>query len=339
MNPVLRRRRKKGFQAYFHEKQALGVTMQQGWGVGVVIPARNEELHIAGVLETLPPFVDLAVVINDGSTDATEQYAREALSSANVIILNTGGIGVGGAIDAGHQYLLNQLESPFVSTVMAGDGQMNPKDLEAIIEPVIAKRYDHVKGDRSIHSKGYNNMPFVRKIASFILSFFTSLAAGQRVRDPQCGFTATSYRVLETWNWNNSWRGYGYPNFWLIQLARYGWTIGHVPVESIYRNETSAIRPGSFFMKVGAMMAVQHHIRNISWIISKETPIATLGALMAYTSGWFLLLTGLSGTVDSLVGIKGGLVYVLVMFCWVLAHLFDRMATVAKQKVNKHATT
>ena len=52
--------------------------MQQGWGVGVVIPARNEELHIAGVLETLPPFVDLAVVINDGSTDATEQYAREA---------------------------------------------------------------------------------------------------------------------------------------------------------------------------------------------------------------------------------------------------------------------
>jgi hypothetical protein len=92
-------------------------------------------------------------------------------------------------------------------------------------------------------------------------------------------------------------------------------------------------------MKVGAMMAVQHHIRNISWIISKETPIATLGALMAYTSGWFLLLTGLSGTVDSLVGIKGGLVYVLVMFCWVLAHLFDRMATVAKQKVNKHATT
>ena len=84
--------------------------MQQGWGVGVVIPARNEELHIAGVLETLPPFVDLAVVINDGSTDATEQYAREALSSANVIILNTGGIGVGGAIDAGHQYLLNQLD-------------------------------------------------------------------------------------------------------------------------------------------------------------------------------------------------------------------------------------
>jgi glycosyltransferase involved in cell wall biosynthesis len=339
MNPVLMRSRKKGFQAYFHEKQAVGVTMQQGWSVGVVIPARNEELHIAGVLETLPSFVDLAVVINDGSTDATERYAREASCSANVIVLNTGGIGVGGAIDTGHQYLLNQLQSPFVSAVMAGDGQMNPEDLEAIISPVISSRYDHVKGDRSIHPKGYNNMPFLRKIASLILAFFTTLAAGQRVSDPQCGFTATSHRVLETWNWEKSWGGYGYPNFWLIQLARYGWTIGHAPVESIYRNETSAIKPTSFFIKVGAMMAAEHHLRNVSWVISKETPMATIGALIAYLSGWFVLLNELLRTGDSIIGIKGWLVYALVMFCWFLAHLFDRMATVSKQKAKKHATT
>ena len=327
------------FQAYFHEKPTVGATMQHGWSVGVVVPARNEELHIAGVLETLPSFVDLVVVINDGSTDSTERCAREAACSAKVIVLNTQGIGVGGAIDRGHQCLLEQLEPPFASTVMAGDGQMNPGDLEAILTPVISGRYDHVKGDRSLHPKGYNKMPILRKIASFILAFFTSLAAGQRIRDPQCGFTATSHRVLQSWNWEKSWSGYGYPNFWLIQLAKKGWTIGQIPVESIYRKETSGIKPVSFFIRVGAMMAVEHHRRNGSWICSKETPMPTYGALLAYSLGWVLLFNGTLGAMGSTVGIKGWQSCLAGMFCWFVAHLFDRMATVAKQKVNKRATT
>ena len=313
--------------------------MQHGWSVGVVVPARNEELHIAGVLETLPTYVDLVVVINDGSTDATERCAQEASCSATVIILNTAGIGVGGAIDMGHRCLLEQLEPPFASAVMAGDGQMNPDDLEAILTPVTSGQYDHVKGDRSIHPEGYNKMPRLRKIASFILAFFTSLAAGQRIRDPQCGYTATSHTVLENWKWEKSWSGYGYPNSWLIQLATFGWTIGHIPVESIYRKETSGIKPASFFIRVGAMIAVEHHRRNVSWVRSKKTPMATYGALLAYSLGWMLLLNGMFGAMSTVLGIEGWLSYLAGIFCWMVAHLFDRMATVAKQKVNKHATT
>ena len=52
--------------------------MIQGRRVGVVIPARNEELHIEGVLIHLPETVDLAVVVNDGSVDRTAEAARLA---------------------------------------------------------------------------------------------------------------------------------------------------------------------------------------------------------------------------------------------------------------------
>ena len=55
--------------------------MLDGWRVGVVIPARNEEASIREVLETLPKHVDLAVVINDGSTDRTKTGGERCKST------------------------------------------------------------------------------------------------------------------------------------------------------------------------------------------------------------------------------------------------------------------
>ena len=46
--------------------------------IAVVVPARNEDEHIAKVIETLPDFVDLVVVVDDGSEDQTRQRAQEA---------------------------------------------------------------------------------------------------------------------------------------------------------------------------------------------------------------------------------------------------------------------
>lgn len=51
--------------------------MLEGQYIGVVIPARNEEQHIQAVLETLPTFVDMAVVVDDGSTDETAQRQHQ----------------------------------------------------------------------------------------------------------------------------------------------------------------------------------------------------------------------------------------------------------------------
>ena len=116
--------------------------------------------------------------------------------------------------------MLKSLSEPFVSVVMAGDGQMDPDDLELLIEPVTKNQADYVKGNRCLHQDGLGNMPLVRKIASMILGFFTTLAAGRHVTDPQCGYTATSSLIIKHWNWSKSWKGYGYPNYWLIELSR-----------------------------------------------------------------------------------------------------------------------
>ncbi|MDP6188799.1 MAG: glycosyltransferase family 2 protein [Candidatus Poseidoniaceae archaeon] len=309
------------------------------WRIGVVIPARNEEAAIAEVLETLPVHVDLAVVVDDGSTDRTAERARAAIAPCDVVVVRGDGDGVGASIDRGHQHLLSVLQEPFLSVVMAGDGQMNPDDMEQLVQPIMEGKADHVKGNRKLHRKGYDNMPRIRKMASELLGIFTSLAAGQTIHDPQCGYTATASHVLKKWNWNRSWKGYGYPNFWLINLAKEGWRIAEQPVESIYRNEYSGIKPASFFAKVGCMMAFEHHRRNLSWIKPPLILPHSLFALLAYLLGWSAFLPMVTNDLEDVLVERSIPPILIGLFFWSMAHLFDRLATRTRQELRGNAKT
>ena len=116
--------------------------MYDGMMVGVVIPARNEAEHLGEVLSTIPDFVDKVVVVDDGSNDGTGN-----LVTIEELVTLTGE-GVGAAIDAGHKRLLELFDQDFVSVVIAGDGQMDPADMENLITPVIEGKVHHSKGKR-----------------------------------------------------------------------------------------------------------------------------------------------------------------------------------------------
>ena len=287
--------------------------MLEGQYIGVVIPARNEEHHIQTVLETLPDFIDMAVVIDDGSTDDTAQRANSVKTSFEKIILRTNGIGVGGAIDRGHQYILKNLEHPFISVVMAGDGQMDPENLESLLQPIRAGDADFVKGNRMMNGTDIQQMPKTRRRASKILGWLTTLASGKKITDPQCGYTASSSNLLNQWNWNNSWKDYGYPNYWLIHLSSEGWNVKEVPVRAIYGSEISGIKPKRFFFNVGLMMMKEHHKRCFRHL--KRTPLMWL-ALAAYMLGYASIFLG---TINPLANLA------LPIFWWA-AHRVDRLA-------------
>ena len=48
--------------------------------VGVVVPAYNEESQIKMVLDSMPEFVDRIIVVNDCSSDKTEQVVSEYIN-------------------------------------------------------------------------------------------------------------------------------------------------------------------------------------------------------------------------------------------------------------------
>ena len=99
--------------------------------------------------------VDNVVVINDGSTVILRELLKVMIVKLKLSLINTDGKGVGAAIDYGHRCEINE-DMPFVSVVMAGDGQMDPDDLPQLVEPIISKGADFVKGNRFIHHDGVN---------------------------------------------------------------------------------------------------------------------------------------------------------------------------------------
>jgi hypothetical protein len=148
--------------------------------------------------------------------------------------------GVGAALVTGYRAAL--AEHADVVAVMAGDAQMDPRDLPDVLAPILSGRADYVKGNR-FRSAERRRMPLVRRAAGKVLSLVTRLASGLDVDDCQCGYTAISRHALCSLPLNELWHGFGYPNDLLLLLAQHGLRVSEVTVRPVYGDEQSGIRP------------------------------------------------------------------------------------------------
>lgn len=197
--------------------------------VFVVVPAFNEAARLSRVLETMPREVDHVIVVDDASTDATAELAKGAM-----LVRHEVNRGVGASIASGYRRALSMPGEPndaFV--VMAGDGQMDPRDLPTLVAPIANDEAGYVKGNRFAHET-VRDMPLARRAGVGIFSILTSAAIGQRVHDSQCGFTAISRAACSTLDLDALWPRFGYPNDLLGMLARAGVVISEVPVAALY---------------------------------------------------------------------------------------------------------
>jgi hypothetical protein len=127
---------------------------------------------------------------------------------------------------------------------MGGDGQMDPSDLPALIEPVKSGQADYVKGNRFLLSDTLTAMPLIRRIGNRLLSLMTRWALGMSsLSDSQCGYTAITSDTLQRIELDALYTSYGFPNDMLFQLRLHDCSIVEIPVKTIYGLETSGINP------------------------------------------------------------------------------------------------
>jgi glycosyltransferase involved in cell wall biosynthesis len=204
-----------------------------------VVPAFNEERLIARALRGLPDFVEQVIVVDDASHDDTAEAAR-AVGDARVQVLrHARNGGVGRAIVTGYRAAFAQ--GADVCVVMAGDAQMDPRDLVQVVLPVVHGRADYVKGDRLSHPGVRARMPLTRWLGNTGLSLLTRLVTGLSVRDSQCGYTALSRRAFERLPLDTLWPRYGYPNDLLGLLGERKLVVCDVMVRPIYADERSGV--------------------------------------------------------------------------------------------------
>jgi glycosyltransferase involved in cell wall biosynthesis len=220
--------------------------MFEGARVGVVVPAYNEEKLIGQAIETVPDFVDKIIAVDDCITDETatviEEY-RERLGERLELIRHEANQGVGGAIATGYKWCRDHEMD--VTVVMAGDAQMDPADLPALLKPVVSGEVDYTKGNRLFTGDAWNIIPRVRYLGNSLMSLLTKIASGYwHVADSQCGYTAINLKALKMIDWDQMYKQYGQPNDLLVRLNIHNFRVCDVPVRPVYNiGEKSGIRP------------------------------------------------------------------------------------------------
>jgi len=214
--------------------------MFEGKSVAVVVPAYNEETQVQQVLETMPDFVDCVIVVDDVSTDATVEVTRKWISeqakgdsSRTVLLQHATNAGVGSAIVTGYREAMRRQID--ITAVMAGDGQMDPDELESIVAPVARGQADYTKGNRLFYRNAWDIIPRHRFLGNAFLSMLTKIASGYwHVADSQTGYTAISLEALEMIDLEGVYPRYGYPNDMLVRLNIFEFRVADVPIRPVY---------------------------------------------------------------------------------------------------------
>ncbi|MFC1755872.1 glycosyltransferase family 2 protein [Patescibacteria group bacterium] len=162
-----------------------------------------------------------------------EIYSKNGKDSRIVLIQHSENSGVGASIASGYRWCKDH--NIECTAVMAGDGQMDPNELENICMPVVEEGIDYAKANRLKHRSAFFVIPKVRFFGNSILSLFTKIASGYwRVSDTQTGFTAISLPALRAIRIYKIYPRYGCPNDILVKLNIAFCTLKEVESKPVY---------------------------------------------------------------------------------------------------------
>lgn len=145
-----------------------------------------------------------------------------------------------------------------IVVTIGADHQFDLNEMTYFIDPIIEGRADYVKGNRFLVD-AKEVMPLKRYFGNIMLSLMTRWAAGKRnIFDTQDGFVAISRKAIEIIDWNEFWKGYGYPSDFIVRIAAYGFRIMDAPRRSIYL-------PG----ERQSQIKIRRYIKNVAPMIIK----------------------------------------------------------------------
>ena len=145
--------------------------------VWVVIAAYNEAPVIASVVADVKRAGYRALVIDDGSTDATGAVAAEAGGS---VVRHPINLGQGAGLQTGIEFAL--IEGADLIVTFDADGQHRAADIAVLIDALARQGADFALGSRFLGTS--LNQPLSRRMLLKAATLFTRLTTGLRVTPP-----------------------------------------------------------------------------------------------------------------------------------------------------------
>ena len=160
------------------------MSIYEGHTVTAVIPARNEVRNLPEVIQGVAPFVDDMLLVDGHSTDGS----REVAQSLGVRVVLDNGKGKGEAVRVGFAEAKGD-----IVVLIDADCSHDPKDIPALVAPIIAGQADLVVGSRMTggsHELHGDINRFIRVTGSHVILLAINYRWNVRLTDVQNGFRA-----------------------------------------------------------------------------------------------------------------------------------------------------
>ena len=201
----------------------------------ILIPAYNEERHIAAVIRECREYCPDVIVIDDGSPDHT---ARASADAGATVLEHVHNQGKGAALQTGFDYA--RAHGFDLAITLDGDGQHAPSDIPAFLQAYARTHSSVLVGTRM---GDLAHMPALRRFVNRFMSSLLSRTMGQHVPDSQCGFRLYHRSAFPQGPHDPSSRRFAAESEILLRLSLQGFKIGAVAIQTIYGDEKSKVNP------------------------------------------------------------------------------------------------
>lgn len=195
-----------------------------------VIPFFNEEKKIHFLVNDTSKYVDLLILVDDGSTDLSSN--RIPKSDKVIFLKHPRNLGKGSALKTGLKKSI-ELKTDLTITLDA-DYQHDPKFIPEFICKL--KEFDCIIGSRKINS----SMPIQRKLSNYLTSKLLSLKTGRKILDSQSGFRGFRTNILK--NILPNYSGFEAESEMIVKLCQNKLSLGYTEISTLYGDDNSKMK-------------------------------------------------------------------------------------------------
>jgi glycosyltransferase involved in cell wall biosynthesis len=250
-------------------KEAFGYAriVLHGNRIAVVMPAYRAEKTLAQCYAAIPhDIVDMVLLVDDGSDDATLAVAREL-----GLVTHRHPRNLGYGANQKTCYGAALADGADIVVMLHPDYQYEPKLITAMAAMIASGVYDVVIGSRIIGNTAlHGGMPHYKYVANRVLTAVQNLLIRTKLSEYHTGYLAFSRNVLETLPLEANSDDFVFDNQLLVQALAAGMRIGEISCPTKYFEDASEI--GFRRSVVYGLGVLRVSFQYLLWRIGAATP-------------------------------------------------------------------